>query len=1394
MSDSESLPDLRQRLKKHGDHANLSRSIIAPSAEVLEEELFGAVSDVQNARVFQAESDYLESDHDSLNDFIVKDANEKFKSASEPNAFSGDYDDDLVTEIRDIFGDLRPLTVAVPSQKLNTTSRQQALPEDETRKDGGSAVSFGIVNTRSDWDLKREALWIYSQLQNDFHDRENGQHSRKDLYIDSIVMFLRDIVIRHFDVNFVRKSVMIAKYGKLLTDSDLNRIVYSLDPEWYRLHKSEESLRNEIHSAKLLLSNHELYNNSEIIDCLHTLEIGKTISQIATKLEVLSTEPSIDYSHHLSSMSAYLSNYLLPSVRQFISAYQKIGISVVPSGLHSNLLFFRNIGLSHPSEFGRILTGQTHCPQLQLDSIQEAMQSSTMFQSTVRLISSDFHVKQWISTEMYKCLTVSTFPTRSLDASDANYAHARLLMRPVQSFKGSQDFLAIAGLVSRGEISMAFTLVDNNRIVLECATSQEVSKSIGPIVQNVRLMVEDLKAGNPTSISHQKVTRCLLSMAQKQLEDRFPTVSEAFVSKNVVSDPILTMIMQRLRVGSSSDTILNMLKIAVRNIYKEITDEIRDRLVKEASAIVSSTCASSFYAKMNMASFLPNIDFTYSSHWDLSAQKNALLAVMGFFVVASFVPDGESAVTLVVADGSGRLVEAKTFSFVGDALRYGGDSRFQAEIELLQSTFDRNHINLVTISFDIPRVKQILRLIEDIKLKTNDPISRQATTSIIDTKLSQGIAGIKSDPSLGFEGQPFPVNLALSICRFQQDPLGEVLNLWDENPSTNMLLSVPFHSLQHVVDRETLHRDYKIVISALIADTGVSLKDCISNPHRSKLLLFVPGLSADLTEKLIKGPDSGLRNVHTESEHGQESDIFSRLKALMGETRFIRAQPFLRVLPDYERLLLAIQSSRASLIEHESSGPIQFRGMKISVNELLASIGNSDIFNTLIVPKDSWPIIKGLLRLLGRQDIAEAIGNQDFYSEAIRCDLKSFISDMFDSPDVPDYLTDSEIDRQRISRDTESYIRAVLLSALRRPFADSRQPWQPADSKYQSQITAPLQSEFGLYMCRVSSDDGHWAHVKIVDAGNADGTIRKSGATSNKWKEGDRVIARFTSLDSSRGRVNLSIEPPSPDEVRHYLRKFPHAFFIRQDLDCFKSLGLVKSDQINTGISRAPKTRRVIRNSNYFEIDHQTALQKLAPANVGDVIFRPSSSSEGTIICMVKIKEIVSDKGEQDWVKTFQFLVETGRVGGSSKVTYRLRFEKDEFDELDQIKAVFIERYLRHFNEFRFHSRFRSETVEQIRNLVNAIYITDPKGHVAYHFAVDYRPEFTGNGLLLWCNQAGKVREDPIQIGHKGFKIWNKGPFATLNQLISWWKSEGFNKRSVFLREWQEQQYRQKKQ
>ena len=442
-------------------------------------------------------------------------------------------------------------------------------------------------------------------------------------------------------------------------------------------------------------------------------------------------------------------------------------------------------------------------------------------------------------------------------------------------------------------------------------------------------------------------------------------------------------------------------------------------------------------------------------------------------------------------------------------------------------------------------------------------------------------------------------------------------------------------------------------------------------------------------------------------------------------------------------------------------------------------------FEQCRLAKECWPVA----REVGAKDLWAAVGTNPDTST----DLSALLEAMF-AARLPPHLADPEIDPASFKTEVLRLItQTLILPQLHTPFASTRTyEWKQATRQQVFYACiAEAESDFNKWTivnCTVANDSTRtWVNLTELTTG-LQGELTKGYQDRSQYWGGDSVRCRISGIDFGKFTLAFSTEPISDSEMVWFWKG--QKFFVSRPSD-FENLrfGLGKVEPVAShDVSRTQlKTRRIIKHDSYLEISHSAAVARLAEAAIGEVIFRPSSSHPGQYLGMIKIKPLTDsvDPGKEDWIKIVRFTESPStRIHGKAEAVFRMLDTNEEFEEFDQMKVLYVQRYLRNLHELMAHPKFRPETIDRVTNLVKAKSMASQKGEVVYWFVLDTRREFAGNAILLWAASSDKVHQDPIEISNRGFKWWTKGPYPTLTALLNWWKMGGYKERPALIEEW----------
>ncbi|CAD7932587.1 unnamed protein product, partial [Amoebophrya sp. A25] len=121
-----------------------------------------------------------------------------------------------------------------------------------------------------------------------------------------------------------------------------------------------------------------------------------------------------------------------------------------------------------------------------------------------------------------------------------------------------------------------------------------------------------------------------------------------------------------------------------------------------------------------------------------------------------------------------------------------------------------------------------------------------------DSKRLRNTAPHLDADGISLESQmPPPFKIAMSMARYSQEPLAEILNLWHEDVRYNMLLEIGVTPYQALADKEKIVSELSSRIVDLVASLGVCLTRVKRCPNLTSMVQFLPGLGPRKAKVLL---------------------------------------------------------------------------------------------------------------------------------------------------------------------------------------------------------------------------------------------------------------------------------------------------------------------------------------------------------------------------------------------------------------------------------------------------------------------------------------------------------------------------------------------------------------
>jgi len=107
---------------------------------------------------------------------------------------------------------------------------------------------------------------------------------------------------------------------------------------------------------------------------------------------------------------------------------------------------------------------------------------------------------------------------------------------------------------------------------------------------------------------------------------------------------------------------------------------------------------------------------------------------------------------------------------------------------------------------------------------------------------------------------------AISLARYEQDPLAEILNLWSPITAENQALALNLDPMQKLINQSKLADGLEEVNIQVVNDIGIDINLIVDHDHLHSLLPFVSGLGPRKAKDLISKIKSLGRKIWTRAE------------------------------------------------------------------------------------------------------------------------------------------------------------------------------------------------------------------------------------------------------------------------------------------------------------------------------------------------------------------------------------------------------------------------------------------------------------------------------------------------------------------------------------------------
>eukprot|EP00523_Entomoneis_sp_CCMP467_P012549 CAMPEP_0168790060 /NCGR_PEP_ID=MMETSP0725-20121227/13191_1 /TAXON_ID=265536 /ORGANISM="Amphiprora sp., Strain CCMP467" /LENGTH=2014 /DNA_ID=CAMNT_0008840425 /DNA_START=198 /DNA_END=6242 /DNA_ORIENTATION=+ len=658
----------------------------------------------------------------------------------------------------------------------------------------------------------------------------------------------------------------------------------------------------------------------------------------------------------------------------------------------------------------------------------------------------------------------------------------------------------------------------------------------------------------------------------------------------------------------------------------------------------------------------------------------------------------------------------------------------------------------------------------------------KCNADIVEDKVAQlfgrSVRGKKEFPD-------FPVNhrCAIALARHAKDPLAELTYTWsvasDAGVFGTEMLYLNIHSLQQLLPRTMLLREYERVLCDVTAEVGADVNATCQFDHLRGLLMFIPGLGPRKAANLQQMVADSAGAI------SRRRDLLE--DRLMGPVVYNNAVAFLQIHQTdqlVDQHLHPLDNTRlhpAIYIQHDWAVKIAFDALE---RENVKSKANKALSDAMA---DSQQDVERLLDLTQREWEARYGGTLD------RCRKEWDPRVNVPLGEWRDKVGDLDLEAFANAIESKGHGRwnshfEMLLWEFRLPFIDPRKPMES--------LTGDSQREKLFELITGENDKtlrpGKEVTGKVVNNGDFGTRVKLEGdipafiplrnladdhveSAEDIVSTGQIVTAIVTEVKKDHMTVDMSLrmddfrrEPSSWERPPTLTPLDPHfdlSASNRIDEDNKKkreahiealqvSLGRSEQGEGSTTkknrLSKRACTHPAFRNAKNDEVMKE--LREAGSDMVGQALIRPSSKLSDSLAVHWVVKE--------GTIKIIEVQEEDKETDAS--VGNILKIKDEEYGSIDELLGRYIEPMNDLVEELQSHRKFIDLAEDEVDDKLKAEKKANPRG---IPYAMCWTDMHAGYASLRFV-ASSNPRSHLIGITPKGF-TWGSRNFMTLEQLIN---------------------------
>ena len=1186
-------------------------------------------------------------------------------------------------------------------------------------------------------EIKPELEWICEQK------NYNDSPSKKKKIINLLEFLKKDFL----DIPY------IITYKYYIFEHDLSKRelweIFELDKEYQKLMDLKKKVINNFNSLEPFL-NEKIYHNmkEKCIEKAKTFQDLKNMMNYINynKEKYLSSNSNIDPGQknkyqgpiRKSILSVCFSENLDKCAKQFCLDSNDIA---------SNIELIRN--KDNNSKLLRPPEPDCSLPDLLVNYKPANLSEAKVMENICNLIGKEMinhpYIKEFVYEYLRNNCFVSTNPTeegkKQLDVFHPSFRTKRIKERPIKTFN---DDLFLDILQREKE-----KLIE---VTIEVKENEEESKDFRNIFTQ--------------ALNSEQIQDIDNNLGIKQEKDTFNDDNNLNYNNN----------------GNKSDWYIlreNVIKIFFESIFKQFIIDIKIELKEKAETYVIKECSENFYKLLMNGPYVVDVSDLYANKRKAIEEENKkkkksymnneekqnknkrnnnnnendddenqmINETDSKFrddelpKVMSFIYDPTGNCTYGVAlNQNGEVIEERTFNFNFQRKSRSSSNKQNQTQEQDTSAMEQDYCKKFILKHD-PNL--IIIGANDLKSRfIKDQIS--SITGYNDSKKNHYIYVTFGDLSIPtiysnspiseaeFPKQNMYIKQAISLGRYQQNPLQEILQLWKEDITENYCLKIKLHPMQKYVNQFNLMEKLENKAIEVVNLCGIDINKAFEFHHLRNTLMFVSGFGPKKAKAFIKqlyvqGKPKTREEILEEQNYG--------IGKKLGESfiNFIKIKTDITRNNSYDNDYNLLDMTRIPISSYDMT--------KKLINDVYKKEENNNNKKQKKKIDDIYEKIEEIIRYpekLNVLDINEYIKKQSENLKSIEIDYLKFTIKL-----IKEELTFPFKDLRDKRRDLDQQQIFHLLIG---------------DENFQEgmiTVAKVIRIDTEHVQCKLQNDLAATVWFKDI----FEDTENEKGISKDKikalFKPGSAFEARIKSIDFTNYKADLITKP---SEMRTHKKYIPNV----EELSNF--FELTDEDKLNLPYINAHSQKnkkyqpRNIKNDKFKNISYTDCCNYLRNKDIGECIFRPSSIGNNNLTLSYKFyKQIICHLD----------IIEEDKLPGEN-IGKKLRISNEIYSSLDEILKRYVvpcaqlikdsiknRKFIHSDTKTDFENNLKEEKKKNI-NIINYNYtiLKDFPGYIVLGYVPKVNPIF-----------------EYIKIKPKGL-YFHETLFGSLDEITNYFKKE----------------------